>query len=151
MQWCHWQCHWCHVMPMALHDQKGHIASDFDHHDLRFAMVSLIMWWCYRHHVMWCQHQWHHMTKEITSTSFWLSWSRKWMVPLIELFGIRWHCCQWYHMTKKSYCTSFQLSLPEKCNGPIDDAISIMWCWHWYQWYHMTKNVLLHLISVVLT
>ena len=40
----HWQCHWCHVMlmPMASHNQKSYVASEFICLDLRNAVVPLM-------------------------------------------------------------------------------------------------------------
>ena len=40
----HWQCHWCHVIPipMTSHDQKRHVASQFYCLDLRNALVPLM-------------------------------------------------------------------------------------------------------------
>ena len=35
---CHWQCHWCHVMPVGSHNQKSYVTSQFE----RNAVVSLM-------------------------------------------------------------------------------------------------------------
>ena len=161
MQWCHGQGHWCHVVLMALHDQKSHVAPHFNYLNLRNRMVPLIMpsASCDAHAsangITWPKSlvalQFHHLglrnamvwlmmlfaphdadvstngiigPKMLHYTSLWLSWPRKWMVPLTVPFGINWHWCQWHHMIIKSYCISFWLPWPGKCSGSTDDAIT---------------------------
>ena len=68
------------------------------------------------------------------------------MLPLISHYAnaganvIRW--------PKKSCYISFWSSWTTICSGAIDDAISVMWCQHWY---NITKEVMLHLVSIILT
>ena len=133
MQWCHWECHWCHatliLMPVALHDWKKSCCSSF---------------WS-----LWPKKCKRAIDKTVDTMPVWvplLSHDQKVMLPLILIIFVRklvvllvmlstWHdadtnavashdgntnaggimwykCwCQWHHMTKNACCTSFQLSL----------------------------------------
>ena len=98
---CHWQCCWCHVMPilMASHNQKAHVASQFDYPDLQNTMVTLMT----------------PLTSSDASTgtngvtspeksccpSFWSSWPNKCYGATDDVMGIMWCWCKSHHMSKK--------------------------------------------------
>ena len=123
MWWYHWCCCWQYMMltptPMAPHDQKNHVAPNFNSFGLRNAMVPLTvpsvshdtntstMW-------HWHWQQWCHMIKKLCCTSFWLSWLNKCSGATDNAISIRWcWCwCQWHYMIKKVCCTSFESSWP---------------------------------------
>ena len=81
---------------MASHDQKGNFAPHFNCLDLRNAMVPLTMLLasCDTSAIA-SGFTW---PKKSCCTSFWLSYTKKWMLPLTMLFGIRWHWCQCHLM-----------------------------------------------------
>ena len=112
MQWFHWWCCWHHMMsvlrPMALHDQRSHVALHFNCLDLWNAVVSWMSAPCdddaSTSGITWPTKSWC-MTKECSG-----------VIDDAGANGITW--------PKKSCCISFWLSWPKKYNGAIDDGDS---------------------------
>ena len=147
MEWCHWEYHQHHVMPlpvsMVSYDQKHHVAPHF----LSFwpKECSGMTWFHISLGSSWCNARTSYNANASTNG---ITWPKKSCFSLFW-FGMRWHWCKWHCMTKKSYYTSFQLSQPTKCNDAISDTVFLLWCWD--QWSHMTKNDMLQTISIVFT
>ena len=158
------------LMPMALNEDKCHVATQFDHHDLGNSVAPFMMplpscdadandvtsWKCHVAPHFDC------LYLRISRTPF--------MIMLVSCdvntnaINVTW----W----KKPCCTLFWSSWPKEFSDTIYDAISINWYWCQYQWHHMmsmpltvvlhdagtnntchqmTKKVMLHLVLIVLT
>ena len=83
--------------------------------------------WC------WCQHQWHHMIREVMLHLILIVLTQKMNYAVDSAI---WHQVSLvvmvlYDQPEQSYCSSFWLSRSWKSNISTGDVISIMWCWHW--------------------
>ena len=132
VMWC--QCQWYHIT-------KRHVASRFDHPDLRNAMMPLM--------IPSASLDINISTNEITSarmshcTSFWLSFHKECHDSIDNTVSIIWCQCHLHNITKKVMLHLILISWPNKCIGAIYSAIGIMLFQHQCQWHHMTKNVML--------
>ena len=130
IMWCQGWCQWYHMT-------KSHVASHFNCHYLRNAMVPFVMHW---HHVMQAPVPMLHLVLIIFTKNAVVSL----MMPLAShnadasANSVKW--------LKISCCILFQSSCPNKCIGVIDDVISVMWCQQWYD-----KKLMLHRVSIILT
>ena len=108
---------------------KSHVASHFDHLDLRNAKSAIdaaiaIM-------LYWHGHQWHHVTPVLMATCD------------ASTNGITW----W----KKSICTSFQSSWHKEAMVSLMIPLASCYTNASHQWCHMTKKVMLLMISIIFT
>ena len=139
MHLCHWQCHQHYMLPMpvvtALHDQKSHVAANFDYLDQANAVVPLkmplalhdadagasgITWW-----------------KKSYCISFWSSWPNKWSGAIDDTFGIIWH----WHQHK--CCT---LNCSDLMNTVLQLTVLLMMA---VLTVSNNWKIMLHLISVI--
>ena len=155
------------------HNQKSHVAPQFDCLDLGNTCCH---WWCHWCHLKPVPMASHEQKSHVTPHFSFLD-LRTAMVPLWKCqCDMKRHVAPHFYCLdlsnamlpltipsvshdadtsanyitcwKESCCTSFHLFWPKECNGAIYDAISIVWCWCWCQWHHMAKEVMLYIILI---
>ena len=155
--WCQYKCH--HKCDAASHYNCLYLTNVLVPLIIPLAsckstLVQLRHWQYHQHHMMPMPAPIaSHDQKRSCYTSFQLSSLNKCngSIDVAITITICRCWCQWHHITKKvKLCVQFH-HLDVKCKGALDDTVGIMWDWHQYQWHHVIRNIMLHIVSVILT